>query len=63
MTEAEELHWLRDWRNRLLAAMRLWWKPSNYPQACARWTDVKSILAETPEAPSAFEHEMKEKTR
>jgi hypothetical protein len=48
MTEAEELSWLRDWRNRLLSAMRLWWKPATYKKACEHWTDVKSILAETP---------------
>ncbi|GEM_PF-2342671 len=48
MTEAEELEWLRSWRSRLLEAMRRWWKPSSYQDACNWWTKAASILAEKP---------------
>lgn len=48
MTDAEELVWLRDWRNRMISAMRLWWKPKDFADACRKWTQVKTILAEQP---------------
>ena len=48
MTGAEELEWHRDWRKRLLSALRLWWKPASYADACASWTRVSQILAERP---------------
>jgi hypothetical protein len=49
MTETEELAWLRNWRTRILSAMRLWFGPGTYKQACERWSAVVSILKETPE--------------
>lgn len=49
MTEAEELAWLRNWRERVLSAMRLWWKPKDYKDACQKWSQVERILSEKPE--------------
>lgn len=48
MTEAEQLQWFIDWRNRLLSAMRLWWKPSDYKAGCRAWTTITEILKEQP---------------
>ena len=50
MTEADaqELAWHRDWRKRLLSAMRLWWKPGSYQAACEAWTRITGILKEKP---------------
>ncbi len=49
MTPEQELEWHRDWRKRLLAKMREWWRPANYAAACKAWTEVQIILKEQPE--------------
>lgn len=48
MTEAEELQWLREWRTRLVSAMRMWWRAPTYAKSCSGWDQVKAVLAEDP---------------
>jgi hypothetical protein len=50
MTEADaqELAWFRDWRKRLLSAMRLWWIGPSYAERCKGWSAVSRICKEKP---------------
>lgn len=48
MTEADELQWLREWRKRLLSAMRLWFGATTYRDGCDRLTSLRNVLNEKP---------------
>lgn len=46
--DAQELAWLREWRNRLLSAMRLWRRGQTWKECCRGWTLVRETLNEKP---------------
>ena len=50
MTQAEELQWLRSWRERCLSAQRLWFNAESYRQGCERLTDLRAVLNEKHES-------------
>lgn len=44
-----ELEWLREWRERILSAMRIWVRADGgYEQSCKNWTQVLNVLKEKP---------------
>lgn len=46
--DQSELEWLRDWRTRLLSAMRLWFNATGYRDGCDRLKDLRAVLNEKP---------------